>query len=70
MKKEKLTAQEIAATIEERIGRRAAITVMRDHHINGWYAYVVAPGNPKLLQLQEEVDKISDTLRERYELDG
>jgi hypothetical protein len=68
MKKEKKTAGEIAAEIEERIGRRAAIIVMRDHPINGWYAQVVAPGNPKLLDLQAEVDKISDALRGRYEL--
>ena len=70
MKKENKTAREIAAEIEERIGRRAAIKVMRDHQINGWYAQVIAPGNPNLLQLQEEVDKISDTLRQRYELEN
>jgi MOSC domain-containing protein YiiM len=68
MQKEKKTAHEIAAEIEERIGRRAVISVMRDHPINGWYARVVAPGNPKLLELQDEVDKISDALRDRYEL--
>jgi hypothetical protein len=70
MQKEKKTAREIAAEIEERIGRRAAILVMIDHPINGWYAQVVAPGNPKLLELQAEVDKISDALRDPYELNG
>jgi hypothetical protein len=68
MQKEKKTAHEIAAEIEKRIGRRAAIIVMRDHPINGWYASVVAPGTPNLLELQEKVDKISATMRERYEL--
>lgn len=69
MQKEKKTAREIAALIEERIGRRAAIIVMRDHPINGWYASVVAPGTPNLLELQAEVDRISDALRDRYELE-
>jgi hypothetical protein len=41
---------------------------MKDHPINGWYATVVAPGTPNLLELQAEVDKISNALRERYEL--
>jgi hypothetical protein len=58
--KEKLTAHEIAGLIEERIGRRAAIMVMGDHPMNGWHAQVLAPGNPKILELQAEVDKISD----------
>jgi hypothetical protein len=69
MQKEKKTAREIAALIEERIGGRAAIIVMKDHPINGWYASVVAPGTPNLLELQAEVDKISDALRDRYELE-
>jgi hypothetical protein len=68
MQKEKKAASEIAAAIEKRIGGRAAVIVMRDHPINGWYASVVAPSTPNLLELQAEVDKISVTLRERYEL--
>ena len=68
MTKEKKTAHEIAAIIEQRIGRRAAINVLRDHPINGWYASVVAPGTPNLLELQAEVDQISAALRLRYEL--
>jgi len=31
--------------------------VMRDPPINGWYAQVVAPSNPKILELQAEVDQ-------------
>jgi hypothetical protein len=57
MKKEKLTAREIADPIEERIGRRAAILVMRDHPINGWYTQVVAPGDPKLVELKSRQDQ-------------
>jgi hypothetical protein len=68
MKKEKKSAREIAAMIEERISRRATISVIKDHPINGWYAIVVAPGNPNLLALQAEVDGISDTIRVRYDL--
>jgi hypothetical protein len=67
MQKEKKTALEIAALIEERIARCAKIVVWRDHHINGWYAQVL-PGELNLLAMQAEVDKISDALRERYEL--
>jgi hypothetical protein len=69
MKKEKKTARAIAALIEERIARRAEIIVMRDHPINGWYAQVVAPSHGTRLELQGEVDKISGTLREQYELE-
>jgi hypothetical protein len=68
MGKEKKTALEITDLIEERIAKRASIIVMRDHPINGWYAQVVTPSHGKRLELQEEVDKISDALRERYEL--
>jgi hypothetical protein len=63
------TANEIAALIEARIERRASIVVMRDHPINGWYAQVIAPGTQNLLKLQAEVDRISDVLRGRYELE-
>jgi hypothetical protein len=70
MKKEKKTAHEIASFIEERIGQRATIIVMGDHPISGWHAQVVAPSYPKRLELQEKVDRISDTLRERYDLEG
>jgi hypothetical protein len=45
MRKEKKTALEIAAIIQERIGGRATIVVMRDHPINGRYAQAVASGN-------------------------
>jgi hypothetical protein len=68
MAKEKKSAREIAAMIEERISGRATVSVVKDHPINGWYAMVIAPGNPNLLDLQVEVDGISDALRDRYEL--
>jgi hypothetical protein len=67
MTKEQKTAVELASMIEERIGRRGRITVMRDHPINGWYA-AVAPGTHNILQLQADVNRISDVLRDRYEL--
>jgi hypothetical protein len=70
MGKEKKTAREIADLIEERIAKRSKIIVMRDHPINGWYAQVVASSHGTRLELQEEVDKISDALRERYQLEN
>jgi hypothetical protein len=69
MGKEKKTAREIADLIEERIAKRSKIIVMRNHPMNGWHAQVVAPSHGTRLELQAAVDKISDTLRERYELE-
>jgi hypothetical protein len=69
MQKEKKTALAITALIEERIDRRAKVIVMRNDDPNGWFAQVVAPGSPKLAQLQTQVDQITDTLRELYELE-
>jgi hypothetical protein len=70
MKKEKKTAHEIASFLEDRIGQRATIIVMRDHPISRWHAQVVAPSYLKRLELQAKIDRISDALRERYDLEG
>jgi hypothetical protein len=67
MVKEQKTAAELATMLEERIGRRGKVTVMRDHPINNWYA-AVAPGTRNILQLQEDVNRICDALREHYQL--
>jgi hypothetical protein len=53
--------------IEERIGHRAKVTIMRNHPINNWYA-MVTPGTRNILQVQDDVNRISDVLRKRYEL--
>jgi hypothetical protein len=66
MSKEHKTATEPTSMIEKRIGHRAKVTVMPNHPINNWYAMVTR--RTHILQIQDDVNRISDVLGERYDL--